>query len=284
MMIVSLRSASRHRRFVIASIALLICAGVAVAVAGALNTEGKISNAKAVVAGGTPEQQALAQDIVSGITAVAIPRVEIGEPPDGFAADPALNELGTTWISVYVQVPGLENGGSVIGQWASQLIAGAFRDQSHARNMPDLLGSSVIFELPDKTTEFGGGGVIATQFNLPVDEADTAIIGQRLRDRIRDLRGLQESSVSFQRPDNLAPVITETTDDAAAFIQANGPSLLQASIGDLNQLEGSLLVVKDGAGKVVRLSAYAARTGMGATWTRPGLPPEGVTAGGHADK
>ena len=269
-----------HLRLVIGVVGIILIAGVAIAVAGALNRPQKVSNAKVEIIGGSPQQKALAQTIASGIDAVPIARIEIGPPPNGFAPNPNLGELGTTWIVVHPTVVDPQEGGKVIAQWASELFAGAFRDISHSRGMPDVLGARVVFESPDGSSEFAGASVIATPFDQPVDSGDAASLGQLLRARLQRLRFLEASSVSFQVPDKLAPIVTETTDDPAAFIHANGPALFEASLGAFDRFEGSLLVVKDGSGHVVRVNAYNARTGLGATWIRPGSSLEGVSNDG----
>jgi len=250
---------SGRRRWLAAS--LIVAVTLIAAAIGGASVVGSDRD-EALITGGTPDQQALAAKISSGVDVANISRVDIGAPPDGFAPNPELGEFGTTWLTVFVEAPTLDDGGTVIPQWASQLVVGEFRDLSHRRGMPDVLGSSVVYHLPDGSQEFGGGFVIAAPFDQDIDSASEAATQGAIRARVGALKGLKGVSVSFQHPDTFAPVVTESASDVRTLL-ATSPSLAQATFGDFRRASGGLLVIKDSQGKVVSVGAFSTRTGIG---------------------
>jgi hypothetical protein len=193
-----------------------------------------------------------------------------------------MDEFGTTWLTVTVEAQTLDGAGTVIPQWASQLVVGEFRDASHRQHMPDVLGSTVLYQLPDGSQEFGGSFVIAAPFSQGFDAYEAATRAA-INARASALKGLKDVSVSFQHPDTAAaPVVTESASDVRALL-ASSPSLAQATFGDLRRSPAGLLVVKDSQGKVVSVGAFSTQTGIGTSWTDPAyanLGPGGATSGG----
>jgi hypothetical protein len=264
----TLRTILGRRRWLAVSLAVAITL-IAAAIGGA-SVIGSSSD-EALITGGTPDQQALAAQISSGIDVARITRVDIGAPPDLYAPNPDMGEFGTTWITVTVEAPGVDNGGAVIPQWASQLLAGQFREASHRQGMPDVLGSTVQYQLPDGSKQFGGSFVIATPFSQDFDSGNEAAIDAR----VSALTGSKGVSVSFQHPGTTAaPVVTVTASDVPALLNSP-PSLAQATFGDLGRSSGGLLVVKDSQGKVVSIGAFSTQTGIGTSWTDPAYSDRG---------
>lgn len=235
------------------------------------------SIASADVTGGTPEQQQLVRGIVAGLTAAPVQAVTISAPPDGFTANAELGEFGDTWLTILVAAPSLVDGGAVTPEWTAQLLAGAFRDGSFLRHLPTVLGDTVDLALPNGTIVSDGSGVIAQPLGQGLDQTDAQTLGQRIQKRVDALTGLISATVTSQSPLDIAPVVTEVTGDGTSFLNSNGPSLLRQTFGDINRLEGVLVRVEDANGQLLRISGYTARTGLGVTWSAPGLPTEGPT-------
>jgi hypothetical protein len=274
MTIFSTVHSGRRRWLAVSFIVAVTLIAAAIGGASVVGPEGD----QALITGGTPDQKALAAKISSGVDVAKISRVDIGPPPDGFAASPEMGEFGTTWLTVFVDAPTLDDGGTVIPQWASQLVVGEFRDLSHRRGMPEVLGSSVVYQLPNGSQEFGGSFVIAAPLDDDVDSVSEAATDNTIRARVSALRGLKDISVSFQHPNSIAAVVTESASDVRALL-ATWPSLAQATFGDFRRASGGLLVVKDGQGKLVSIGAFSTRTGIGTSWTDPEYSDLGGVSG-----
>jgi hypothetical protein len=208
-----------------------------------------IDDARMVITGGTEEQQKLLRSIVRGIDSNDVPKVEIGSPPAPYRAK------GHTWLTF--RLSGLQDR-SYLGIWETWLAAGAFRELSRSRGLPDVhgFGQSFADSVPGKEE--------TDTFPPDASHPTSAIPAETLSASIR--RNLAKAdltlvSLRFAKPFNLAPIVIARTDDPTAGRDGWTPK--GYPIADDSQLEGSFFEVVNGSGKMVYFVAHATRMQAG---------------------
>jgi hypothetical protein len=192
------------------------------------------------IVGGSSEQRALLAEIVDGIgpSRLASVAIEPGEGSVGLAIEPGESGLRA--------------------EWEAWLVAGAFRDRSHERGLPEVVG-------------------------LTVGDAWISIEGGPWRGGLDDPRALSRevhradgrSSVHFDeygllRPAGVVPAITFVTNDGAEFLTRYLPRFLE-ELGDPWRYEGFYFRVESPDGRPLWEWAGSSRLSTGASGTSPGL-------------
>ena len=192
------------------------------------------------IVGGSPKQRALLAEIVEGLgpsrlAAVAIEREE---------------------KSVGLAIKPVETG--LRAEWEAWLVAGAFRDRSHERGLPEVVG-------------------------LAVEDSWMSIEGGPWRGGLDDPRALSRevhradgrSSVHFDEyglllPAGAVPAITFRTNDGATFLTQYLPRFLE-ELGDPWRYEGFYFRVERPDGRLLWEWAGSSPLSTGASGTSPGL-------------
>jgi hypothetical protein len=208
-----------------------------------------IDDPRMVITGGTRAQRRLLRSIVRGIDSNDVPKVEIGSPP------PPYNAKGRSWLTF--RLSGLHNR-SQLGIWETWLAAGAFRDLSRSRGLPDVYGFSQSFA--DSTPNTHNASLFHTAASQRTSVVDAETMAASIRRNLA-AGGLSLVSLQFARPFNLAPIVIARTDDPNAG--KNGWRPKGYPIAGDSQLEGSFFEVVDGSGKMVYYVAHSTRTQMG---------------------
>ena len=213
---------------------------------------------------------------VSSFAGSDLLKAGLGSPPDGFVAAPQFGELGATWL--YLQLAAADrSGAAVVANWQAMLIAGAYRDAAHTRNLPDLLGYSVQLSFPDGTVSGIDSTVIAEPFTHAV--RDAATVQQDVARRVSALAGVHltgEKTRNTGIGDAIVATVATTPDHVA---RRGLPQLTTDVFDDPGAPEGSLLVVEDeSTGAVIAVSGFSARTGIGTAWVAGGI--DGGNTGG----
>ena len=192
------------------------------------------------VVGGAPEQRALLAEIVDGIgpSRLAAVAIEREEESVGLAIEPVESGLRA--------------------KWEAWLVAGAFRDRSHERGLPEVVG-------------------------LAVEDAWISIEGGPWSGGLDDPRALSRevhradgrSSVHFDeyallRPAGAVPAIVFRTNDGATFLTQYLPRFLE-ELGDPWRYEGFYFRVESTDGRLLWEWAGSSRLSTGASGTSPGL-------------
>jgi hypothetical protein len=216
-----------------------------------------IDDPRMVITGGTEEQQQLLRSIVRGIDSNDVPKVEIGSPPAPYDAK------GGTWLTF--RMAGLKND-SELGIWETWLAAGAFRELSRSRGLPDVSGFGRSFADSSPGTQEADD--FPTDASHPTSSVDAEALTATIMRNLAKTR-LSLVSLRFAKPFNLAPIVIARTDDPRAGNQGWVPKL--NPIGDDGELEGSFFEVVDASGKVVFFVGHATRTQSGVGSTGHGL-------------
>ena len=264
----------KRRIFVVMTLSGLLVASTAALVAGDAASNGLRRHGRVRIAiyGGTHSQQTLLRHLANNSGAISILTAQIGAPPAGYQEAPQLQVYGQAWLYVAVRT---EAGGAawVMPYWQAQLLAGAFRDQSHAQGLPDLLGESVSVVSSTGSILHEDSNVIAGPFTHAVDEEPQDQIARRLDGRIAALQGIRSSTVSFETPLFAAPAVKLSVSDGSVFLRDNSvPMLANHIFGDFGSYEGTFLEVDDASGHPLRVGAYASRTQKGVGWNSPDVP------------
>jgi hypothetical protein len=252
---------------VTAALALLVSA------CGANDREPAASEPEIRVIGGTAEQQALLTTIVADSDGASIQSVEIGKPPGCPDDCPDPEHPDDAWVYVTAAAPTRGPAG-VRAFWDALLVAGAFRDESHARQLPPVLGKTIEVRFADGTTDEGGETIISQPpehaIRETTDEELTAMVTSAVAGD-----GVSVDSVEIVRPLENAVLVTITVEDAKAFIERRDEVLYrlgeQIAQGDAPRAEGLYVQVVDSSGAPVTASGYSVRTGEGVGWIQPEL-------------
>jgi hypothetical protein len=208
-----------------------------------------IDDPRAVITGGTREQQRLLRSIMRGIDSNDVPKVEIGSPPASWGS--------TRGIWLTFRLSGLRNH-SQLGIWEMWLAAGAFRELSRSRGLPAVYGFGRSFadSIPgrEETSTF------PADTSHPTSGIDSVALAATIENNLAKA-GLSLVSLRFARPFHLAPIVIARTDDPAA--RQTGWRPKGYPVADDSQLEGSFFEVVDAAGKVVYYVAHSTRTQTG---------------------
>jgi hypothetical protein len=208
-----------------------------------------IDDPRTVITGGTQEQQQLLRSIVRGIGSDQVPKVEIGSAPAQY--DPQRR----TWLTF--RLSGLKDD-SQLGIWETWLAAGAFRELSSSRGLPDVFGFSESFA--DSTAGSQDVDTFPTGGSHLTSDVDAETLAASIR---RNLAAADLTLVwlQFARPFNLAPIVVARTDDPNAGTPGWRPK--GYPIANDSELEGSFFEVVDGSGKMVYYVAHATRLQSG---------------------
>jgi hypothetical protein len=204
--------------------------------------------------------------IASGMDASILGSLRLGQPPEGFTADPAIGATGTAWLYVTVKAP-YESSAVVKASWQADLIAGAYRDLSHASGLPDLLGYSISVDFPDGRVLPAGASLAVGDFEHGAGVTNAAsltdVITQRLTTVSAQVGGFSSTKVSFVQPAGLAPVVVIRANDPgeAAEYFASMFSGRVASI--FGSAEGGYLEIRDAHDRIVLAASGTARIRKG---------------------
>jgi hypothetical protein len=214
-------------------------------------------------------------DLGSGATA------DFGVPPHARAA-----ENGTSTQDAHlpdgliVMVPAAGIGAAAVKpEWEADLLAGAVNDELVAHGLRGLSTLTTSLELPDGSVipvGSGYGNVVAGQ---QFDESAPSVLASSIKSGIAAV-GLQLARITFEKPEQLAPVIYATTSNPAGWVQrAERDETYRAILGNYRNLEGWYIEVDDSNGKPVWIGSMANRDGDGSSWTRPDLTSRPVAGG-----
>lgn len=190
----------------------------------------------------------LLSSIVGGMKTDLV-SVRIGEPKAEWGASRHLKFL-------YVEPTTSSSPNSIAEDWYTTLIAGAYQAQCKRRNANCLLGFS--------TGGIGGSRMEATGIGPLL--TSSRVLAREVRSRFAKL-GLHVASISFQRPYGLAPVVTVTSDRPQHAVRVFYRSSLFLHL----PIEGFLVRMVDGDGRLFLIDGSSSRTKEGEGWTQPGL-------------
>jgi hypothetical protein len=204
-------------------------------------------------------------------------KVEAPKGPDRALLSSVLGGMKTDLVSVRIGEPAKEWGGptarhlqflyvtpastkpqreSVTDDWYTTLIAAAYQAQCSRRSANCLLGF--------QTEGIEGSRMKATRARPP--KVSSRTLAREIRSRFANL-GLRVTSLSFERPYGLAPVVTVTSSRpqrATTAFYRSSPFLHLP-------IEGFLVRMVDGHGSTFLIDGASLRTKEGSGWTRPDL-------------
>ena len=221
-----------------------------------------------------PTQAEVLAAVLQAVPGDDIADAHVGGPPPGFVAAPSLGEIGTAWVYVTVRASN-HTDGNVVTYWESSLVAGAFREASHALNLSDVLGYTTTVVNPDATS-FGPNAQVIGQPFVQQTLAKTAAL-DRIRARLAGRPQFVRSSLEVLQPYGAAVRATVWLAPNAKL--KRGESAALDVFGDIHDYEGTLLRVVDSSGSIIRITAHSTLTGTGSGWSRPGEGPDGVPLG-----
>ena len=193
------------------------------------------------IAGGSPEQRALLEEIVTGLGPSMLTRIEVRESRRG--------------VELAAEAP---RPVALRAEWEAWLVAGAFRDGSLERGLPRLVGLAV----GDTWMAIQGG-----PWNGGVDDPRTL---SREVHRASGRSGIHFDPYALLRPAGVAPAITFRTGDGAEFLTTYLPRFLE-ELGDPWRYEGFYLRVEGVNGERIWEWAGSSRLATGGSGTKPGL-------------
>ncbi len=219
------------------------------------------------VSGGTAAEQQLLTSILSGMDSDQFLSASIGSAPAGTGQD-------GPWL--YFTTPaGAQRGADIVKPaWEAMLVAGAYRDRSTDAGLPANIGFSIRSVMPDGSSAdlAGGDSILGPQMSTPATAYTADQIVQKISAHF-PTHQLVINSISFVRPNQLAPVVVATTSDPQAFI--NSDYDLKSIFGDVNSYEGVYVQVNDEQGNPVIVLGIAPRIGEVTRWIRPNLDTHG---------
>jgi hypothetical protein len=219
--------------------------------------------------GGVPEQQELLRSILLGMGSSSIETIRIGTPPGCPKDCPDPEKPTAAWLEIVVRGPA-EGPESVRAYWDGLLLAGAFRDLSVARGLPEVLGKTIFFLDGDSEAEPGPETIISQPVQHLLEPSTREEIEALIRDGAEHV-GLEVESVAFVRPMEDVVSVVARADDAESAIARHDLILQElagkVAYGDLPAVEGIFVEILDGTGTPIAASAYSHQTGEGLGWT-----------------
>lgn len=248
---------------------VLVCGLVAASVV--LSVTAATSSATSVppISGGSEAQRAALQSILvrlvdSSPAPDSIVGAEIGPLPEGF--DPTGERTDASWIYLTISDGDLLH--NSLALWQATLVAGAFRSESEARQLPEVSGRTIRVRKADGSTREGSSAMIDVPEGAPIPSTDETSLIDHVRQEAAKA-GVVLTGVEFARTIELAPIVTVAASDPAQFV--NRHATLVEIIDDFRDIraptaDGAFLVVRDADGGVLMLSGYAVRAGQGLGW------------------
>lgn len=227
------------------------------------------------VSGGSELQRVALQSILARLVSSApaadsIVSAEIGSLPEGF--DPLAERAGAAWIYLTISDGDLLH--RSLGLWQALLVAGAFRSESDARQLPDVVGRTITILRPDGSQRDGGSAMIWVPPGAPVPSTSEATLTERAQQEAAKA-GVSLVSVQFARTLELAPVVTVVATDPTRFVGNRREKLFQIiqSFQDVRApaADGAFLLVRDLDGQILMFTSYAVRAGQGVGWVESAL-------------
>jgi hypothetical protein len=219
------------------------------------------------IVGASAAQEALLQEIMTGLGSTQIQTVELGQ-----SEEPPPDHLDARFIRMTIRAA--DRAHAVKGYWQALLLAGAFRDLGYQAGLPPLYRTVAKVRYPDGDEEDLGSSVIGQPF---VHDIALLTEDELTREVARAAAGLELkiTSISFVQPHNRGIMIQARTDDARDYaINANRirGQLFERLVAHTRPLvEGTYLEVRDASNELVEASGYSVRTGGGVGWLRPAL-------------
>jgi len=208
----------------------------------------------------------LLKEIVAGFRDDAFVSIQVSGPPAGWNGKPEWGASGTVWLTITVAAY-TPSPAWVEATWRAKLVAGAFRDLSHERGLPDVLGYSIVTVSPGRPDGGPSRSVITGARRHPILKEAISDITTRVHAglaRAADATGgFRSATVTYYRPDAHAPlVIIEANDARRAAEYFIKEHLIDSS-------EGAYVEVRDLSGRPVLAVGVATRANSGSTWVAP---------------
>jgi hypothetical protein len=220
----------------------------------------------AQIIGGSPRQRDELMRIARGVVEPSMTQIRVHRASTGWQPSPRLRAVGHTWLSVRMK-PGSSGPDQIKSTWVAALVAGAFRDRSHGTSLPEILGYTPILELPGRKP-LANGQLIGGRQSHSTNPADVDTLSDSVKHALSDASdrsgGFSRVRLAFLKPTNFAlfaEITARSPERAAKFFYENKPFM---------DLEGYLVVVRDGSGRPAFAQAYATRANYGAIWLRDG--------------
>ena len=211
-----------------------------------------------------PSTQAdsLLSSIIAGLDQDRFASASVGAPEDGVKSD-------GSWITVAMSGgdDALERAQSY---WEGQLAVGAYRDLAPGAGVVADTGYAISYVEDDGTpaSSVGDmGGLIGPLPKAPPTPYTQSELTSTI-EKGMDGIGLNVKSITFLKPDQLAPLVVATTsDDPRSFLKA-GHSVADV-FGDIMTYEGIGVELEDSNGSPFLFLGIAPRTGITNHWIRP---------------
>ncbi len=183
--------------------------------------------------------------------------VTIGPPSPDFS-----EKEGPQWLYV-THKAGQTPAENAEDAWYAYLIAGAYGTQCSAKGADCLAGYTV--ESSDGPQEDDGEGQLVMQSVL-MKSASPEEVSSSIEANLA-AEGITPSSISFEKPLGLAPIVEIQSSDPQATVTALNTSSVFNGLG----LDGFLVRITDRKGSVVYIEDGAFRSQAGQGWVQPGL-------------
>jgi hypothetical protein len=225
------------------------------------------------VSGGTPEQRELVVEVLERMDGSAIEAVIITSPPGCPSDCPDPEHPDETWLEITVRAQEKEGPERVEAYWEGLLAAGAIRDESYVRGLPNVQGKTMTIDYPDGTSEDGAATIISQPLKHDLAPSSAEGTEAAIRDAAKRAQ-VASDPVTFLEPSGPAAMVTVVSEGDSPL--RDGEEFLNELFGSVvtekNPLvEGIFVEVRDRDGQPVRASAYSVRTGEGVGWIRPDL-------------
>lgn len=180
----------------------------------------------------------------------------------------------TTWLSTTVNAPSVA--ASTKGVWEALTLAGVVRDESRAKGLPAVVGTSIRVALPNGQSRDEGSTRIPPAPNKPIGaNADEGSLRNTV-DAAATKAGVDVTSTEVTRPlDYTVSVVT--TAPSSDFVRQHQMTLFHQIAGDLidddhgASTDGVYLEVRASDGTLLMTAAYSTLVSQGVGWIRPDL-------------
>jgi hypothetical protein len=227
----------------------------------------------AVGAGSQKEQNDLLTQIRRGFVNSQIVEAELSPPPPPYdESDDIKGIAGATWVSYKIEAKDMF--AYKRGKWQAMVASGLLRDISTVRSLPPIVGHSFTMVSATGSERYDASATITGGGSSPTAGVPTAQLKELVKQAAPQVKAAL-ADFRMNKPLGLwAPEVVLQTSDPQIFM-GNLYNNIWDVVGSLNGergaplTEGAYVEVRDSSGKLLAVSAFAARTREGTGYVDP---------------
>lgn len=239
---------------------------------------------KSVAARSQKEQNDLLTQILRGFVNSQIVEAKLSPPPPPYDESDDIEGIpSATWVSYKIEAKDMF--AYKRGKWQALVASGLLRDMSTVRSLPPIVGHSFTMVSATGSERYDASATITGGGPSPAAGVPTAQLKELVKQAAPQVKAAL-ADFRMNKPLGLwAPEVVLQTSDPQVFM-GNLYNNIWDVVGSLNGesgtplTEGAYVEVRDSSGKLLAVSAFAARTREGTGYVDPSFISGSQNIGG----